>query len=258
MVEDKLFSRQYGTPDKPALLVLHGLLGSSKNWQQQAKLLQDEFYIVALDLPNHGYSPPLPNMDYTSLANIVNNRVKKHFTQPIALLGHSMGGKVAIKSAETQPELYSKLIIVDIAPIAYPLHHQQLFKALQQLDLKTLKNRKQADEQLKHSIAQQSIRNFLLHSLEYKKQHWQWLFDLQNLSHNQAQIAAAPSLQKIIPVKTLVIKGEKSHYIQPDSYPVFQQYFPQLYFKMIANAGHWPHIEKARVFSHMLKRFLLQ
>jgi len=239
------------------LVILHGLLGSAKNWQQQAKALSKNFSVYCIDLPNHGQSYRTKDMTYPTIASQINQWVEQTFEQKPHLMGHSMGGKIAMKAVDSQPDLYKKMIVVDISPVTYPLHHLDLFDALQSVPLNQLTKRQDANHYLQSGIESLGLRNFLMHSLKSKDGIWNWEFDLQNLINNQKTIAQEPQLKNKIANPTLFIKGENSTYIQPAHKTVVVKHYQKLFFKKIANAGHWPHSEKAKVFTHIVNNFLL-
>ncbi len=237
------------------VIIIHGLLGSSKNWQQQAKILAKNYQVFCIDLPNHGQSYRTANFDYEQTANALLKWVQKHCATKAHLIGHSMGGKVAMKALDLNANLFDKSIIVDIAPVQYPLHHLDIFEALNAVDLHHIKNRKEADVVLQRKITTASIRNFLLHSLLFKNDQWSWAFDLENLTSNQQNVANSPLLKSQINNPTLFIKGELSNYIQEKYLDEINQHFNNVGFKQIANSGHWPHAQKAKVFSLMVDKF---
>ena len=240
------------------LIVLHGLFGSLDNWKTQCQQLAEHFTVHALDLRNHGQSPHDAKMSYPSMAEDVLQYIKSQPLNQVCLLGHSMGGKVAMELALTHPSTVSKLIVADIAPKPYPPHHNEIFDALQRIDLATLKSRREADEQLKNRIDRPEVRGFLVKSL-YRQDNKQfnWRFNLPVLIDQYAHLAAAPSHRGPFTGPTLFIKGGTSDYITQGDEKVIHQYFPAAQFKLIQNAGHWLHAEKPEVFTHIVRKFLL-
>ncbi|MCG8382684.1 MAG: alpha/beta fold hydrolase [Gammaproteobacteria bacterium] len=240
------------------LIVLHGLFGSLDNWKVQCQKLAQNFTVHALDLRNHGQSPHRVEMSYPSMAEDVLQYIKSQQLNQVCLLGHSMGGKVAMELALAQPTIVRKLIVADIAPKPYPPHHNDIFDALQHIDLASLKSRREADEQLKSSIESSEVRGFLAKSL-YRQDNKQfnWRFNLPVLIDQYAHLAAAPSHRGTFTGPTLFIKGGTSDYITQGDEKVIRQYFPAAQFKLIQNAGHWLHAEKPEVFTHIVQKFLL-
>jgi len=242
-----------GTP----LLILHGLFGTLENWGGISKTLSERFDVISIDLRNHGRSPHSETMDYPTMAQDIAELIDTLGVSPCYMLGHSMGGKVAMELALNQPQLISKLIIADIAPVAYPDHHEQVFSGLSKIDLSSLSSRNEADEQLKHMIPEASTRAFLLKNLyRTPTKQFAWRMNLSVLEQEYAKISAAP---KGSPYQgpTLFIKGALSQYIQREHQQAIETLFPNYQFKIIEGTGHWPHAEKPALFLKLVERFLL-
>lgn len=254
----KLFSRQYGDGDK-ALIILHGLLGSSANWQSLAKRFSQHRTVYTLDMRNHGQSPWSDKMDYQAMANDVAEFIAPLKHQHISLLGHSMGGKAAMQLALNQPEVIDALIIADIAPVAYSHDYQQLIKALLAIDLDTLEKRAQADDALKASIADAGIRAFLLHNLAFKQNNkqWSWRPNLKALLASRASITGFDENEsKQFDKATLFIHGAQSDYVSKDNHAVIARLFPQVKYNKLSKAGHWLHAEQPKAFLESCEEFL--
>lgn len=241
----------------PDLIILHGLFGSGDNWRSIAKSLSEQYRVHLLDLPNHGRSPWVKQQSYPVFAEAVANWMSAQAIDHTALLGHSMGGKVAMQMAlnATQAQI-DKLIIVDIAPRAYPPHHQDIFRALANTDLSQHKNRSEVDEALKDGIETTGIRQFILKSL-YRNDEGQlaWRFNLEALQHQYDSIAKEPDFDRPYTGPTLFIKGMNSQYIQASDQSAIMERFPEAKAKIIEGAGHWPHAEKPAAFLRILERF---
>ncbi|BCE01744.1 alpha/beta fold hydrolase [Marinicellulosiphila megalodicopiae] len=245
------------TPKKN-LVILHGLLGSGDNWKTIAQKSSIDRDVYCLDLPNHGLSDDLEFFDYSSLAQTVIDFIKDNDLKNCTLLGHSMGGKVAMQLAHDAPELIEKLIVVDIAPKHYENRHQTIFNAIANLDLTQITQRKQADQILSNGIIEMGVRQFILKSLSKNKTTglFEWLFNWQFLTNQYEKIADAPKLVNKIDAPTLFIKGELSDYLSADDQLLILSKFTDSKARLIMGAGHWPHVEKQEVFMKELTRFL--
>lgn len=242
----------------PAIVLLHGLLGSHQNLSGIAKSLGENFDVINVDLPNHGLSPQSDEINYSQMANHISRLTDSLGISHYALLGHSMGGKVAMQLAIDQPEKINRLVIVDVAPVAYPPSHNSLFNALSELDLAGLSNRKSADERLQAQIPDRSMRQFLLKSLVKQDEQFIWKFNLKGLMKNYHHISASISGNGSYSGPTLFIKGGNSDYITPAHRPDILRHFPNSKARIINGAGHWPHAEKPVQFNRVVNHFLME
>jgi esterase len=244
-----------GAPDKPAIILLHGLFGMSDNLGGLAKSLAERYTVYRLDLRNHGHSAWSDAMSLEEMAaDIVAFCQTNHLTQ-IGLLGHSLGGKVAMQCALNHPDLVRGLIVADIAPVTYPAHHNQILDALLRVDVAKLESRQQADQQLVADIPELGIRQFLLKNLYRDAQnHFAWRMNLAVLSSQYDQLRLAPS-GTAFNKPCLFIKGELSAYIQLKHTDEIKQLFPQATVKIIQGAGHFLHSEKPAAFNHIAGNF---
>ncbi|WP_108125969.1 alpha/beta fold hydrolase [Saccharospirillum mangrovi] len=243
----------------PNLIILHGLFGSGDNWRSVAKALSDRFQVHCLDLPNHGQSPWTEQLNYPSFADAVRDWIDANGIKHTHLIGHSMGGKTAMQLALSgDTDWLQKLVIVDIAPRDYPPHHQDIFAALDAIDLSQFSDRRGVESALmEHGVRDLGIRQFLLKSL-YRNDENQlaWRFNLELLKSSYDGIAKAPDFTAPFTGPTLFIKGMNSHYISRDDQPAIEERFPHAQAKLIEGAGHWPHAEKPRAFMRILEGFL--
>lgn len=242
----------------PDLIILHGLFGSGDNWRTIAKGLAENHRVHLLDLPNHGRSPWMERQSYPLFAEAVDEWLQDQGIDQYRMMGHSMGGKVAMQMALTEHHgTLEKLIIVDIAPRAYQAHHGDIFQALNQVDLSQQKDRRSVDAALKNHIENTGIRQFILKSL-YRKDDGQlaWRFNLEVLQSDYQAIAEAPEFNTRYQGPTLFIKGMNSDYITRDDQPAIMERFPNAEAKLIEGAGHWPHAEKPSAFLRILEGFL--
>lgn len=246
------------SPDAQNMVIVHGLLGSGDNWKSIAKALSDSHNVYCLDLPNHGHSTSLEQFNYPILAQLIASFISNYQLEGCVLLGHSMGGKVAMQLAHDHIELISKLIVVDIAPKHYANSHQSIFKAIATIDLPNIKQRRDVDKQMANLIPEVGIRAFILKSLSKNKQTglFEWLFNWPFLINQYEAIAARPKLNIPIKIPTLFIKGETSDYLQVQDQVLIKSLFTDSKARMIIGAGHWPHVEKQEMFLKELKRFL--
>ena len=246
-----------GTP----LLVLHGLFGSSGNWRALAKQLARHRDVYALDLRNHGQSPHADSMTFEDMAGDVGTFAKKTRLTHFDLLGHSMGGKVAMQLALTAPDLVSRLIVADIAPKSYPPRHQDVFRAIHILSENIITQRNQADELVKDVLPNQATRLFLLTNL-IRNEHgrFTWRVDMQAIENNYNAISDAPSASVSTGLRyekpTLFIRGEGSSYIQEKDVELIAHLFPNYRLHTITSAGHWVHAEQPTQFLKTVELFL--
>lgn len=249
--------KKYGQQGEP-LVVIHGLFGNSDNWHSIAQSLAEHFTVYCLDLPNHGKSSNLENAAYDIMANAVNQWMMQESIQTCFLLGHSMGGKVAMQFASQFPEKVKRLIVADIAPVDYDPSHNEIFKGLKAINTEQLQNRKEADSILAQYVDILGVRQFLLKSLVKTEQGFEWQIHIDNLFNNYAQIRATPPFEAPYQGDTLFIKGENSDYIQAQHKDAILTWFPQAQVKMIPATGHWLHAEKPLPFTSLVKRFCLK
>ena len=237
------------------VILLHGLFGSGDNLGALGRALAADFRVLAVDLRNHGRSPHSPIMDLAAMAaDIVALQdslgiVRSH------LVGHSLGGKVAMQLALSQPERVGRLVVADIAPIDYAPHHQDIFAGLQAVDLAALRQRGDADGPLAQFVAELPVRQFLLKSLYRDEVGFHWRFNLSVLRASYKELLAAPT-GRPFNGPTLFIKGELSDYIVAAYEPQMRELFPNFTFKMIAGTGHWLHGEKPLIFNRLVQQFL--
>ena len=250
-----IFHKQYGSTG-PALVVIHGLFGNADNWHTLAQSWADTFTVYCLDLPNHGRSDTLSPLSYPLLAQQVHLWAETQQLNQFLLLGHSMGGKVAMQLAHDYPDKVIKLIVADIAPVTYQGSHQQIFAGLHAIDAAKPTNRQQADAILADYEDNLGVRQFLLKSLIRAQDHWRIGINYPALELDYAQILQAPSFTRQLDLPTLFIKGEHSNYILPDYANVTQRWFNHIQVKIIPGTGHWLHAEKPQVFGSLVKRFL--
>lgn len=262
MAEDSLSINTQTVGDSGEIVAfLPGLFGQGRNFTQIAKGLQSEFQSLLVDLPNHGASDWTEDFDYVSQADVVAEHLRSTVASdgPINLVGHSMGGKVAMVLALRHPELVSRLVVVDISPVKRESmeEFEHLLDSLAALDLEELTSRGEADKQLLDPIPENMVRGFLLQSLARTSDGFRWKVNLKLLRESLPTIAGFPDFEdKTYDGPVLWIAGEKSDYIKDEYGSTMRELFPRATLTTINNAGHWVHAEKAEVFTNVLRGFL--
>ena len=242
-----------GTP----LIILHGLFGSGRNWGSIARALGDIRQVHALDLRNHGASAWSDGMSYELMAEDVANYIEKRGLAPCDILGHSMGGKTAMRLALTQPDLVEKLIVVDIAPVGYIRESfPEYITAMRRVDLTTTTRRAEVDAELADAIPDASLRAFLLQNLVSEHGRFQWRINLAGIAPNLPAIIDFPSHHDCFGGPTTFLAGERSDYIRPRDEAVIRHLFPHAKLIEIGNSGHWPHAEQPERFLKLVRSAL--
>ena len=239
------------------LILLHGLLGSLENWHSISQKLAADFQVFAVDQRNHGRSPHAADMSYELMAQDLKLSLANQGLAPIHLLGHSMGGKTAMEFALTHPELVAKLIVVDIAPRAYPPYHRQILDAISSLDLSSCKNRHEMDAQLAQTIPDLRLRQFLLKNVKRDAAgvfHWQ--INLPAIDANYPRLNEALANRQTFAKPALFIRGERSDYIRNEDINLILTLFPAAEYSEIAGAGHWVHVDAPETFLRKVREFL--
>lgn len=249
-----LHYREYGQPQAPVLLLLHGLFGAGGNWQGVVKQLQSQFHLIVPDLRNHGRSPHHPIMDYPAMAGDVLALMDRLELASASLLGHSMGGKTAMWLALSQPERVDRLVVADIAPVTYGNRFDHIFQGLTALPLASLQSREAADQYLARQVTDRAVRQYLLQNLVKGTAGWSWRFALSVLQGAVTQLAGFPECDEAsFAGKTLFIYGERSDYVTPAQRGAIEQHFPHARLRMINGAGHWLYAEQPQAFAQMVK-----
>lgn len=247
----QLYHRDFGGDGKPALVVLHGMLGSSRNWQTAGRDLAGSFHVLAPDLRNHGASPHAETMSYEEMMGDVLGWMDAQGIGQSVFLGHSMGGKIAMLLACRHPARVERLIIVDIAPRNYYWPgHRASFAAMNELNLGDLRSRAEAELRFEARVPSWAMRKFLATNLERSAEgKWSWQINLPALTHALPELERNP-LQEGDRFEGAVrfIAGGRSTYIEPDDHPVIRAHFPAVEFRLIENAGHNPHLETREAF----------
>ena len=244
-----------GEIDRPPLLIAHGLFGSARNWGVIARRLADRRDVIAVDLRNHGTSPRATSQSYPDMADDLAEVIRSHGA-PMDLLGHSMGGKAAMQLALTQGALLRRLIVADIAPVAYDHDQSRHIHALRSLDLAQLSSRGEADRRLTAALPDAALRAFFLQSLDLKATPPQWRLNLAVLEAEMPKITGWPGTLGRFDAPTLFLAGSESQYIRPEHRDTIRALFPKARFASLNGAGHWLHADKPREFEETVRTFL--
>jgi len=239
-------------------VILHGFLGMSDNWKTLGKKIAElGFQVHLIDQRNHGRSPHSQDFKYQLMAEDLLVYCQEQRFDNIILLGHSMGGKTAMYFSTQYPEILDKLIIADIGPKYYPLHHQDILDGLSALDFELLSTRGEVDKELSAYVNEPGVRMFLLKNLYWKEKGKLGLrMNLDALIKNASEIGKALPKDKQYTSETLFLKGDRSNYILEDDKEFIKQQFPLASFATIANAGHWLHAENPNSFLHEVMGFI--
>lgn len=246
---------QAPTAELPPILIAHGLYGSARNWNVIAKRLSARRDVIAVDMRNHGASPHFATHSYPELAEDLAEVILAHGGQA-DVLGHSMGGKAAMTLALAHPALVRRLVVADIAPVAYPHDQTQYIRAMRGLDLTDLTTRAEADRRLSQTVPEAPLRAFFLQSLDLKAEGGpQWRLNFDTLEREMPKIVGWHDPQGQFDGPALFLTGSESGYVRPENRPVIRALFPNAHFAKLAGAGHWLHADKPREFEDTLKVF---
>ena len=250
----ELYFRELGE-GKP-LIILHGLFGSSDNWLTLGRRFGENFKVYIVDQRNHGQSFHDDEFSYEAMATDLKQFIDSKNIQSPHILGHSMGGKTAMTFATMYPDCLDKLIVADIGPQSYPVHHTTILKGLFSVNLETTRSRKEADEQLGQHVQEMGIRQFLLKNLTRSGSDFAWKINLPVIAQNIEQIGKGLNQNTSYTNTTLFIRGEKSNYIQDADLNLIHSIFKNSRLETIAEAGHWLHAEKPQEFYDITMNYL--
>ncbi len=242
------------------LIILHGLFGSGKNWQSLARVFSRHFKVYTPDLRNHGQSFHHDEMSYAVMVEDVYRLIRHLGIESCSLIGHSMGGKTAMLLTLEHPQLVSRLVVADIAPVVYSHAHNHLIDPIIALKLDRMDNRSAVDEALQRDIPDTMLRNFLLQNLERKQEQWRWRVNWLAIKRQLNQLTGFSNLPLEWKVRnpTLFIRGEKSDYIGAAEESEIADHFGDATIETITNAGHWLHAEQPEKFSQLALDFMLR
>jgi esterase len=252
----QLAATEYGTG--PPVAILHGLFGSGRNWRSIAQRLAERHRVLALDLRNHGASPWTDGMSYSEMVEDLGASLRARGIDHAALLGHSMGGKVAMLAALLHPAEVDRLVVVDIAPAPNPPTLLAYVRAMRAVDLGGITRRGEVDARLSGAIPDGAERAFLLQNLIIDDGKARWRLNLEAIEREFPQISDFPDLPAGTAYQgpTLLVAGARSDYIKTEHEPVIRRLFPQARITRIEGAGHWVHAEQPQAFLETVAPFL--
>lgn len=251
----EVFARRVGA-GSPVVL-MHGLFGAGGNLGALARALQQTYTVYSLDLPGHGRSRWLPRLDLPGMAEAVTRWMEQEGIARAHVLGHSLGGKVAMQLALQHPARVESLVVGDIAPVAYPGQHDQVFAALDAVATGRCKSRDDAAAILSRFLHEDAVVQFLLASLQRDGEgEYHWRFDLAGLRAAYPALLAAPQAGRSYGGPVLFIKGGVSEYIREQDWTAVQAFFPRASLEVMPDCGHWLHAQDPQVFNTIVLRFL--
>lgn len=252
----KLFYRKHGAGQP--ILILHGLFGQCDNWQTIGKKIADAgFEVYLIDQRNHGLSPHSNEWNYEVMAEDIKELIENNKLEHVILIGHSMGGKAAMQFAENYPHFLHKLIVVDIAPRYYSVHHQTILKALTSVDFTIVKNRKEADEIMAEYIPESDTRQFLLKNIYWREDGLlAWRFNLPVIADNIEEVGKENLTNTICTVDALFMRGELSDYITESDEHEIALKFPNSQIITIKQSRHWIQAEQPQQFYDKAIKFI--
>ncbi|WP_440053068.1 alpha/beta fold hydrolase [Pseudoalteromonas sp. T1lg65] len=246
-----------GKIGNPTVVLMHGLFGSLENLNIIAKALSEAFDVVNIDLRNHGRSFHSDEFNYQAMADDIKRLLNALSIVDCHLVGHSMGGKVAMQFAQQYPELINKLVVLDIAPVAYHSRHDNIIAALKSVATAKVTARVDADNLMQPYIEELGVRQFLLKSLAKNDDgFFAWRFNLSAIAANYGQIISNINENQSCLCDTLFIKGSNSDYILPEHRDKIMKLFPNAKAKIIQGAGHWLHAEKPAAVNRSIIDFI--
>jgi esterase len=240
------------------LIILHGLFGSSDNWQTHAKRFSEYFQVILVDQRNHGHTDWSDDFDYDLLAADLHELITDLKLEKVNLLGHSMGGKTVMRYAQLYPDTIDKMIVVDMGIKGYPPHHQQILKGIDAVSASAMDSRSDAEAILLPFVPENGTRQFLMKNLYWiEKGKLAWRMNVAVLEKEMPHIIAALPNEEVM-VQTLFIRGSLSGYILDEDISDLEDHFPDSTIVTIQNASHWIHAEQPEEFMNTVLEFLLR
>lgn len=246
-------SRGFGPP----LIIMHGLFGSLDNWRTMSRRFSDRLQVFTVDMRNHGSSPHSAEFSCALMAADLMDFMQGQAIRQAHVLGHSMGGKVAMQFAVEHPEHVDKLIVVDIAPRAYPPLHDDIFEVLSSIRLERFAGRNEVRTEMEQGIGDRSVSEFLLKSLVVSGAgSLRWKMNLASLREHYHDIISAPRWNGVFDKPALFVRGGSSDYIRPEDKGIIRERFPQAEIATVPGAGHWVHAQAPDAFEKLVRDFL--
>lgn len=238
------------------LIVLHGLFGMLDNWATVGRELSQHYQVFLVDQRNHGKSPHSTDFNYELLAEDIDSFMADMDLTQAHLIGHSMGGKSVMQFAQKHPEKCLSMTVIDIAPKSYKAGHNEIFEAIESMDLVKISNRKEADAQLARGIKDMGIRQFLLKNLgRNEEKEFAWKANFSSLRSNYESIIGNIEYIQQSSVKSLFVRGTRSHYILPEDDQLIKEYFSNARIEDL-DTGHWIHAEQPKALMNIIMEFI--
>lgn len=248
----------YGEQNKDAIYILHGVFGMLDNWHYTAKYLSEKYRVITFDARNHGKSFHDSDCSYNAMARDLKSLMDFHGDDSAIVIGHSMGGKTSLIFSELYPNSLKQLIVIDIAPKAYPAGHLEFIKAFQNIDFLQITNRREADEAFAPYAPIAPIRQFLLKNIESKSEGgYQLKINIDALAKQYPAIIGGINLTGKFQGNINFIKGEKSGYIKTEDELILSKLYNNVDFYSVPKAGHWVHADNPEYFLNLLSKILL-
>lgn len=240
------------------LVILHGLFGTSDNWQTHAKKLGEYYRVILVDQRNHGHSPWSEDFTYEHLADDLERLIQHLGIDQFTLIGHSMGGKTTMYYSQKYPNRLEKMVVVDIGIKRYPMHHNEIIKGIKSIDLSTIESRSAAEQAMLPFVDSYGVRQFLLKNLYWiEKGKLAWRMNVDVLEREMEEILAPiPTIEVWTP--TLFLRGAMSNYILDEDWDAIEEIFPDATLETIENAGHWVHSEQPEEFIEKVLGFIIR
>lgn len=238
------------------LIILHGFLGSLDNWLTLGKRFAENYDVILVDQRNHGKSFHSDDWGYDEMTADLENLIEALELENPIILGHSMGGKTVMQYAAFYPQQIDKLIVADIGPKAYPVHHDQILAGLKAIPVDKIQSRQEADDMLAKYVREESTRVFLLKNLKRSADGFDWKMNLPVLADQIEEVGKALNYHLPIETETLFIRGGSSNYILDDEWEDIEEIFPNAELETIEQAGHWLHAENPDKFYELVTNFL--
>jgi esterase len=250
--------KTYGEAHLPPLYIAHGVFGMLDNWHLIAQSLSEHYHVVTFDARNHGKSFHHPDASYAAMANDIQNLMQELGHDKIILVGHSMGGKTAMKFVDTHPDSVSQLVVVDIAPKTYKASHLSFINAFKEIPFDRILNRREADLAFSAYTQDVGIRQFLLKNIESQPDGgYQLKINIEAIESYYTEIIGEIQFSHPHNLPCTFIAGAKSNYISASDFLNIQQIFTQAQFISIPDAGHWVHAEQPQAFLKAIKECLI-
>ena len=251
----KLHFEEIGNDNAPAVIILHGLFGSSSNWRSIARTLSRSWHVFSLDLRNHGKSPWHDEMQYQDMAGDVTGFIAAKAIDSPILIGHSMGGKTAMTLAQMSLLPLGKIFVVDIAPVPYRHNHDTLVEAMWSVNFTVQNSRSKVDQQLSKFIDEAPLRQFLMQNLERRDGKLAWRLNLSAIVNNMSCLLGYDA-DNLVDHEMIFIAGTESDYLREKHHATVKSLFPNAVMECINGAGHWLHAEQpgelVRIIHHHL------